>query len=194
MQKLTRRRKFVSAGDIEKHELNIEPIDLMNREKMSKLPEMQIGFIDTICAPIYAAFAKQFPKELTQLLHGCLENRKLWAELAEENKQKMGQQEVVARETTLPDERNFSNFEENRQNQGEGATTTEPGRPTTINNNCLSEVNIHGQLQRPNLMIYHQAIQKSPDNDLTGKSPPAPIKTAKDDKFIEKISCQRKSI
>lgn len=57
----------------------------MNREKMSKLPEMQIGFIDTICAPIYTAFAKLFPLELKPLLDGCLSNRELWHELAHSN-------------------------------------------------------------------------------------------------------------
>lgn len=53
----------------------------MNREKMSKLPEMQISFIDTICAPIYSAFAKLFPHKLNPLLDGCLKNRNLWADL-----------------------------------------------------------------------------------------------------------------
>jgi len=55
---------------------------MMNREKISKLPEMQIGFIDSICAPIYTAFAKLFPHELSPLLEGCLSNRDLWAEMA----------------------------------------------------------------------------------------------------------------
>lgn len=54
---------------------------MMNRNKMSKLPEMQISFIDTICAPIYSAFAKLFPHKLNPLLDGCLKNRNLWAEL-----------------------------------------------------------------------------------------------------------------
>lgn len=77
--------EFYQQGDIEKQELNIEPIDMMNRDKMSKLPEMQIGFIDSICAPIYAAFAKLFPRQLSSLLEGCLTNRNLWAEVAKNN-------------------------------------------------------------------------------------------------------------
>lgn len=77
--------EFYQQGDIERQELNIEPIDMMNRDKMSKLPEMQIGFIDSICAPIYAAFAKLFPHELGPLLEGCLTNRDLWAEVAKNN-------------------------------------------------------------------------------------------------------------
>lgn len=77
--------EFYQQGDIERQELNIEPIDMMNRDKMSKLPEMQIGFIDSICAPIYAAFAKLFPHELGPLLEGCLTNRDLWTEVAKNN-------------------------------------------------------------------------------------------------------------
>lgn len=69
--------EFYQQGDIERQELNIEPIDMMNRDKMSKLPEMQIGFIDSICAPIYTAFARLFP-QLNPLLDGCLANRDLW--------------------------------------------------------------------------------------------------------------------
>ena len=72
--------EFYQQGDIERNELNIEPIDMMNRDKQNKLPEMQIGFIDTICAPIYTSFARLFPTSLKTLLDGCLENRVLWAQ------------------------------------------------------------------------------------------------------------------
>lgn len=58
---------------------------MMNREKMNELPTMQIGFIDSICAPIYTAFAKLFPQQLYPLIEGCLENRDLWRKLAESN-------------------------------------------------------------------------------------------------------------
>lgn len=58
---------------------------MMNRDKVNKLPEMQISFIDTICAPIYSAFAKLFPRELNTLIDGCLNNRNLWTELATQN-------------------------------------------------------------------------------------------------------------
>lgn len=49
---------------------------------MNELPTMQIRFIDSICAPIYTAFAKLFPHELGPLLDGCLSNRALWTEMA----------------------------------------------------------------------------------------------------------------
>lgn len=57
----------------------------MNRDKMNKLPEMQIDFIDSICAPIYTAFKQIFPDELGPLLEGCLSNRSLWSKLASAN-------------------------------------------------------------------------------------------------------------
>lgn len=45
--------EFFEQGDMERQELNITPIDIMNREKEDQLPQMQVGFIDSICLPIY---------------------------------------------------------------------------------------------------------------------------------------------
>lgn len=67
--------EFFEQGDIEREKLNITPIvssihylhalflntclfsrrgqDIMNREKQDQLPLMQVGFIDSICLPIY---------------------------------------------------------------------------------------------------------------------------------------------
>jgi dual 3',5'-cyclic-AMP and -GMP phosphodiesterase 11 len=45
--------EFFEQGDMERQELNITPIDIMNREKEDQLPMMQVGFIDSICLPIY---------------------------------------------------------------------------------------------------------------------------------------------
>jgi dual 3',5'-cyclic-AMP and -GMP phosphodiesterase 11 len=45
--------EFFEQGDVERQELNITPIDIMNREKEDQLPTMQVGFIDSICLPIY---------------------------------------------------------------------------------------------------------------------------------------------
>lgn len=45
--------EFFEQGDIEREKLNITPIDIMNREKEDQLPLMQVGFIDSICVPIY---------------------------------------------------------------------------------------------------------------------------------------------
>lgn len=74
--------EFFEQGDMEKEELNITPIvsrdgnnrdkisfiniifsvylkDIMNREKEDELPMMQVGFIDSICLPIYEVFVNE---------------------------------------------------------------------------------------------------------------------------------------
>ena len=45
--------EFFEQGDLEKAELKINPIDMMNRDKKDQLPSMQVGFIDSICMPVY---------------------------------------------------------------------------------------------------------------------------------------------
>lgn len=94
--------EFFEQGDMERHELNITPIDIMNREKEDQLPQMQVGFIDSICLPIYEvnlhcllvsnrllinynlsqAFA-ELSKDLKPLLEGVKENKRQWLELAQ---------------------------------------------------------------------------------------------------------------
>lgn len=73
--------EFFEQGDIERQELNITPIDIMNREKEDQLPLMQVGFIDSICLPIYEAFAELSDK-LQPLLDGVLQNKQHWLALA----------------------------------------------------------------------------------------------------------------
>lgn len=76
--------EFFQQGDIEKTELNLEPIDMMNREKSDELPKMQVSFIDSICLPIYEAFGKLFPEQLSCLKVGVVSNRDNWLKLAVE--------------------------------------------------------------------------------------------------------------
>ncbi|XP_026686318.1 dual 3',5'-cyclic-AMP and -GMP phosphodiesterase 11-like [Diaphorina citri] len=69
--------EFFEQGDIERQELNITPIDIMNREKEDQLPLMQVGFIDSICLPIYEFQSTQWWKifgeiECLALLIACL--------------------------------------------------------------------------------------------------------------------------
>jgi len=45
--------EFFEQGDIEKHELNMKPLDMMDRERASELPRMQLSFIDVVCMPVY---------------------------------------------------------------------------------------------------------------------------------------------
>ncbi|GIX74121.1 dual 3',5'-cyclic-AMP and -GMP phosphodiesterase 11 [Caerostris extrusa] len=60
-----------------------ELIEMMNRDKKDKLPLMQVAFIDSICLPVYEAFAMILDK-LGPLLEGVKENRAQWLKLAEE--------------------------------------------------------------------------------------------------------------
>lgn len=74
--------EFFEQGDIERRTLNITPIDIMNREKEDQLPMMQVGFIDSICLPIYEAFALLSDK-LKPLVDGVKENKQHWIEIAD---------------------------------------------------------------------------------------------------------------
>ncbi|KAM8900510.1 cGMP-specific 3',5'-cyclic phosphodiesterase isoform 2-T2 [Spinachia spinachia] len=76
--------EFFEQGDKERRELNIEPIDLMNREKKDKIPSMQVSFIDAICTQLYETLAGM-SKFCSPLLEGCQKNRQHWNRLAEES-------------------------------------------------------------------------------------------------------------
>ncbi|VDD82770.1 unnamed protein product [Mesocestoides corti] len=45
--------EFFEQGDLEKQKLNIKPEAVMDRDLSHQFPQMQIEFIDTICAPVY---------------------------------------------------------------------------------------------------------------------------------------------
>lgn len=76
--------EFFQQGDIEKATLNVQPIDMMNRDKKDQLPKLQVEFIDTICRPVYAGFAKLFPDHLKSMEQRIFNNRRHWLELAAE--------------------------------------------------------------------------------------------------------------
>ncbi|XP_075890014.1 cGMP-specific 3',5'-cyclic phosphodiesterase isoform X3 [Nelusetta ayraudi] len=75
--------EFFEQGDKERSELNIEPSDLMNREKRDKIPSMQVSFIDAICVQLYETLAGM-SEHCSPLLEGCQKNRQHWKRLAEE--------------------------------------------------------------------------------------------------------------
>uniref|UniRef100_A0A8C2QL05 Phosphodiesterase n=1 Tax=Cricetulus griseus TaxID=10029 RepID=A0A8C2QL05_CRIGR len=75
--------EFFDQGDRERKELNIEPADLMNREKKNKIPSMQVGFIDAICLQLYEALT-HVSEDCLPLLDGCKKNRQKWQALAEQ--------------------------------------------------------------------------------------------------------------
>ncbi|KAL4709007.1 hypothetical protein ACJJTC_005868, partial [Scirpophaga incertulas] len=77
--------EFFRQGDLERHNLNLTPIDIMNRDKEDELPAMQVKFIDTICLPIYEAFAV-LSSGLQPMLDRVKSNRAHWIELASSDK------------------------------------------------------------------------------------------------------------
>ncbi|XP_074084428.1 cGMP-specific 3',5'-cyclic phosphodiesterase isoform X5 [Macrotis lagotis] len=80
--------EFFDQGDRERKELNIEPTDLMNREKKNKIPSMQVGFIDAICLQLYEALA-HVSEACFPLLDGCRKNRQKWQALAEQQEKSL---------------------------------------------------------------------------------------------------------
>ncbi|XP_053619879.1 cGMP-specific 3',5'-cyclic phosphodiesterase-like isoform X1 [Plodia interpunctella] len=74
--------EFFDQGDLEKLQLNQQPIAMMDREKKDELPQMQVNFIDTICLPLYKVLSDTFPWILP-LYTGTAENRQKWQDLAE---------------------------------------------------------------------------------------------------------------
>ncbi|XP_023164869.2 dual 3',5'-cyclic-AMP and -GMP phosphodiesterase 11 isoform X4 [Drosophila hydei] len=89
--------EFFEQGDMEKQELNITPIDIMNREKEDELPMMQVNFIDSICLPIYEAFAT-LSEKLEPLVEGVRDNRGHWIHLADDVKTKTSQDQQQQQE------------------------------------------------------------------------------------------------
>nr|CAI5870150.1 unnamed protein product [Callosobruchus analis] len=60
----------------------IAKLAMMDRERKDELPQMQVGFIDVICLPLYRVLSDTFPW-MRPLYMGTLENRKHWQDLAE---------------------------------------------------------------------------------------------------------------
>ncbi|XP_053514479.1 cGMP-specific 3',5'-cyclic phosphodiesterase isoform X2 [Artibeus jamaicensis] len=81
--------EFFDQGDKERKELNIEPDDLMNREKKNKIPSLQVGFIDAICLQLYEALT-HVSQDCFPLLDGCRKNRQKWQALAEQQEKTRG--------------------------------------------------------------------------------------------------------
>ncbi|XP_066586223.1 cGMP-specific 3',5'-cyclic phosphodiesterase [Prorops nasuta] len=74
--------EFFDQGDLERLQLNQQPVAMMDRERRDELPQMQVGFIDDICLPLYKVLSETFPW-IMPLYEGTLDNRKHWQDLAE---------------------------------------------------------------------------------------------------------------
>ena len=76
--------EFWQQGDIEREKLGQEPHPIMDRQKKSDFPKLQVGFIDGICRPLYQHLAV-LNKRLQPLLDGCDRNRAKWVQLDHEH-------------------------------------------------------------------------------------------------------------
>ncbi|XP_055618671.1 cGMP-specific 3',5'-cyclic phosphodiesterase isoform X2 [Toxorhynchites rutilus septentrionalis] len=74
--------EFFDQGDLEKLQLNQQPVAMMDRERKDELPKMQVGFIDVICLPLYKVLSEAFPW-IRPLYEGTMDNRQHWQDLAE---------------------------------------------------------------------------------------------------------------
>ncbi|XP_076678724.1 phosphodiesterase 6 isoform X2 [Andrena cerasifolii] len=74
--------EFFDQGDLERLQLNQQPVAMMDRERRDELPQMQVGFIDVICLPLYRVLSETFPW-IMPLYNGTMENRSHWQDLAE---------------------------------------------------------------------------------------------------------------
>ncbi|XP_053976534.1 cGMP-specific 3',5'-cyclic phosphodiesterase-like isoform X1 [Hylaeus volcanicus] len=74
--------EFFDQGDLERLQLNQQPVAMMDRERKDELPQMQVGFIDVICQPLYKVMSETFPW-IMPLYEGTMENRRHWQDLAE---------------------------------------------------------------------------------------------------------------
>jgi len=77
--------EFYYQGDLERSELELNPIPMMDRNYSNKFPSMQVSYIDDICLPVYSNLGT-FNPSLLPMLEGCRSNREHWSALVEEDK------------------------------------------------------------------------------------------------------------
>ncbi|XP_042254622.1 cGMP-specific 3',5'-cyclic phosphodiesterase [Thunnus maccoyii] len=103
--------EFFAQGDKEKKEFKIKPIDIMNRENSTRLPYMQVEYIDEICYPLYKAVSRLFDN-CSPLLNGCKKNRENWLHLAVE-----AQEGISENSCTLTMETHKNNEEDSQTDE-----------------------------------------------------------------------------
>ncbi|XP_076367841.1 cGMP-specific 3',5'-cyclic phosphodiesterase-like isoform X1 [Tachypleus tridentatus] len=102
--------EFFEQGDLEKEHLKERPSAMMDREKKDELPQMQVGFIDSICMPVYKGLTQLQPA-LSSLLRGCESNRQNWQSLAEAFERQKASTSEETRNGILKIEEEFNDFE-----------------------------------------------------------------------------------
>uniref|UniRef100_A0A3Q0S0X2 Phosphodiesterase n=1 Tax=Amphilophus citrinellus TaxID=61819 RepID=A0A3Q0S0X2_AMPCI len=87
--------EFFAQGDKEREEFKIKPIDIMNRENSTRLPYMQVEYIDEVCYPLYKTVSRLFDS-CFPLLNGCKKNRENWLQLADEQEKENNENSIIA--------------------------------------------------------------------------------------------------
>ncbi|XP_030599239.1 cGMP-specific 3',5'-cyclic phosphodiesterase [Archocentrus centrarchus] len=87
--------EFFAQGDKEREEFKIKPIDIMNRENSTRLPYMQVEYIDEVCYPLYKTVSRLFDS-CSPLLNGCKKNRENWLQLADEQEKENNENSIIA--------------------------------------------------------------------------------------------------
>uniref|UniRef100_UPI0037E897B4 cGMP-specific 3',5'-cyclic phosphodiesterase n=1 Tax=Semicossyphus pulcher TaxID=241346 RepID=UPI0037E897B4 len=97
--------EFFAQGDKEKEEFKIKPVGIMNRENSTRLPYLQVEYIDDICYPLYKAVSTLFDT-CSPLLKGCKKNRENWLHLAKEAEEENSEDSCcsVSMETHISEE------------------------------------------------------------------------------------------
>ncbi|XP_027138344.1 cGMP-specific 3',5'-cyclic phosphodiesterase [Larimichthys crocea] len=103
--------EFFAQGDKERQEFKIKPIDIMNRENSTRLPYMQVEYIDDICYPLYKAVSRLFDT-CSPLLNGCKKNREKWLQLAEKREEENSENSRTLNLETLKDSKEDTQREE----------------------------------------------------------------------------------
>ncbi|XP_025109858.1 probable 3',5'-cyclic phosphodiesterase pde-5 isoform X2 [Pomacea canaliculata] len=76
--------EFWQQGDEEKLK-GMTPMAMMDRDKKDELPQLEVGFITSICLPCYELLGNVLP-ETHPMLEGVRENLSHWEELAKQQK------------------------------------------------------------------------------------------------------------
>ncbi|XP_037051573.1 dual 3',5'-cyclic-AMP and -GMP phosphodiesterase 11 isoform X1 [Bradysia coprophila] len=150
--------EFFEQGDMERQELKITPIDLMNREKEDQLPMMQVGFIDSICLPIYEAFAVLSDK-LSPLVEGVRDNKVQWLQLAQ-NAQNNPNHESIDDDGDDGVTQSVSMNNNNNNNNNNSDDSRSKGQKIECNGGIITDSNlipkIVGKLGRLDSQIFYQ--------------------------------------
>ena len=85
--------EFWSQGDVEKTELSVYPAPLMNRDLKQELPQMQAGFCEGVCLPVYRALACLSPA-FKRMEEAVRSNKERWKKMAVEMEEREGSMEM----------------------------------------------------------------------------------------------------